>query len=573
MICVYDPNNTDFESNGNAVLMPTECRHTQAAAGKYDLTITHPIDPGGKWQHIVEEAIIRAPVQEETIENAYSGMEADLYQTNQAAALRSAPNEPEPIVYDEWIANRSMKIYAVGDKVTYLGQNYQMKKEDPGSEMNYNHPPNNYPEYWTKIANQTPGAPVLVNLKAGMKLYYVSAYDSTWCKVTTLYGLEGYIKISQITFVRHLEPSETQPRHITTQLFRIRSVSIDTKGRTVTATAEHVSYDMKGVMVRDVHITRRNPATALAWIETGTMMDYQGMIATDMTSDSDGTYTGEFNGKNLIFCLLDPDKGIVSSFEAQYRRDNWDVFVMRKTDATANLQLRYRKNLLGVSWNKRSDGLVTRVVPVAKAADGSDFFLTGSGWVDSTRINDYPVVRMEWLRVSGQVGKDDGTETATNWTETTLRAEMLRQAQNRYSVDKADQVIHEITLDFEMLGDTDEYAALKGLEKALMYEKVIVIDETVGLSVTAEVVEIEYDAIRKKVRSLKLSNVNAYGGKNVTGFNVINNSITGDKLTDDAVREVIGTTKEDAVEESKTYTVDQINAVRAWAAATFVAQE
>ena len=126
MICVYDPTNTDFESIGNAVLMPTECRHTQAAAGKYDLTITHPMDPGGKWQHIVEEAIIRAPVQEETIENAYSGMEADLYQTNTTAALRSAANEPEPIVYDEWIANRSMKIYAVGDKVTYLGQNYQM---------------------------------------------------------------------------------------------------------------------------------------------------------------------------------------------------------------------------------------------------------------------------------------------------------------------------------------------------------------------------------------------------------------------------------------------------------------
>lgn len=572
MICVYDPTNTDFESNGNAVLMPTECRHTQAAAGKYDLTITHPMDQGGKWQHIVEEAIIRAPVQEETIENAYSGMEADLYQTNTAAALRSGASEPEAIIYNEW---NWQTPYSVGDKVTCIGwshRNYQCTNYD-GTSQQIMVPPYNNPDWWTPIADYTAGSPVLVNLKPGTKLYYVSAYDSTWCKVTTLYGLEGYIKISQITFVRHLEPSETQPRHITTQLFRIRSVSIDTKGRTVTATAEHVSYDMKGVMVRDVHITRRNPATALAWIETGTMMDYQGTIATDMTSDSDGTYTGEFNGKNLVFCLLDPDKGIVSSFEAMYRRDNWDVFVLRKTDVTANLQLRYRKNLLGVSWNKRSDGLVTRVVPVAKAADGSDFFLTGSGWVDSTRINDYPVVRMEWLRVSGQVGKDDGTETATNWTETTLRAEMLRQAQNRFSVDKADQVIHEITVDFEMLGDTDEYAALKGLEKALMYEKVIVIDETVGLSVTAEVIEIEYDAIREKVRSLKLSNVNAYGGKNVTGFNVINNSITGDKLTDDAVREVVGTTKEDAVEESKTYTGAQIDAVRAWATATFVAQE
>lgn len=568
MICVYDPTNTDFESNGNAVLMPTECRHTQAAAGKYDLTITHPMDPGGKWQHIVEEAIIRAPVQEETIETAVSGMEADVYRTNAAGVpLRSGPSEPEAIVYDTWVGGTS---YSVGKKVTFSGQNYQLEEQLTGFEI-YSSP--DTLSKWRKIANQTSGSPVIAKLKSGTDLYYISSTGTGWYFVCTSYGMEGYVKSSQVTFYRHLEPSETQPRHITTQLFRIRSVSIDTKSRTVTATAEHVSYDMMGVMVRDVHITRKNPATALAWIETGTMMDYQGTIATDMTSDADGAYTGEFNGKNLVYCLLDPDKGIVSSFDAMYRRDNWDVFVLRKTDVTANLQLRYRKNLLGVSWNKRSDGLVTRVVPVAKAADGSDFFLTGSGWVDSTRINDYPVVRMEWLRVSGQVGKDDGTETATNWTETTLRAEMQRQAQNRFSVDKADQVIHEITVDFEMLGDTDEYAALKGLEKALMYEKVIVIDETVGLSVTAEVVEIEYDAIREKVRSLKLSNVNAYGGKNVTGFNVINNSITGDKLTDDAVREVVGTTKEDAVEESKTYTGDQINAVRAWASATFVAQE
>ena len=62
-------------------------------------------------------------------------------------------------------------------------------------------------------------------------------------------------------------------------------------------------------------------------------------------------------------------------------------------------------------------------------------------------------------------------------------------------------------------------------------------------------------------------------GLDVTGFQVINNSITGDKLTDDAMRDVIGTTKDDAVSESKTYTGEQIDIVKAWATATFVAQD
>ena len=68
MISIFDSTNTTFAGNGDAVLIPTECRHIQAAAGKYDLTIKHPVDPWGKWKHIVPEAVIRAPVPEETIE-------------------------------------------------------------------------------------------------------------------------------------------------------------------------------------------------------------------------------------------------------------------------------------------------------------------------------------------------------------------------------------------------------------------------------------------------------------------------------------------------------------------------
>ena len=280
------------------------------------------------------------------------------------------------------------------------------------------------------------------------------------------------------------------------------------------------------------------------------MMDYRGTIATDMTSDDDGLYTGEFNGKNATFTLLDPDRGLVSSFGAMYRRDNWDVFVMEKTNVNRGFQLRYRKNLQGVSWNRKTDQLITRVVPVAKDENGDDFFLDGTLWVDSPLINNYPVIRMEWLKVAGQVGKDDGTETATNWTETTLRAEMQKKAGERFSIDKVDHVIHEITVDFEELGDTDEYSALKDLERALMYDTVTVIDEEIGLSVTAEVSEIEYDSIREKVTSLKLTNVNAYGGKNVAGFNVVNNCITPEKITD----ETEDALTENAVDRSAKYT-------------------
>ena len=547
MICLYDLFNENFDKNGNVVLTPLECSHTQVAAGKYDLTIKHPLDKTGKWMHLVPEAIIRAPIPEETIETAYTGVDVDAYKvTASSAPLRATPSAPQPIYYGAWVSGAT---YSVGAKCTYNSHNYQCSEFDESSGYIMVPPPNS--PWWFEIpVKWTSGGTVLANLKQNYEVYYISGPSSGWYNVATPYGLEGYVQSSQLTYSRHLSPSETQPRHITTQLFRVKTVNVDTKSRTITATAEHVSNDMQGVLVEDVKIAQMSPANALARIESQAMMDYRGTIATNMTSASNGTYTGKINGKNLLYCLLDPDKGIVSGFDAAYRRDNWDVFVMQKTNTDRGFRLRYRKNMLGVSWNIKSDGLVTRVVPVAKDADGNELYLEGTRWVDSQYINNYPVIYMERIKINGQVGKDDGTDSDTKWTAESLRAEMRRKAEERFSIDKADRAVHEITIDFEMLGDTEEYQYLRGLEEVLMYDTVIAINEEIQMSVSVEVTEIEYDAIRKKITALKLTNVDEYGEKNVSGFNVFNNSVTGDKLTDDAGDEIV----EEAVDKAAEYT-------------------
>ena len=559
MICLYDRTNTDFEENGNVVLCPLECSHTQVAAGKYDLTLRHPIDPWGKWQHIIPEAVIRAPVPAETIESAYSGLEVDQYLTTAKADLRSGPNEPQTITYTSWSISAE---YAVGAKVSWQNRNWQCNYYDETSPYAHIAPPSC--PWWAEIARTIPGDPVLVTLKNGTKLYYVSGPEDGWYKMSTTYGLEGYIKASQVEFDKHLTPAETQPHTITTQLFRIRTVNIDSKKMEITATAEHVSYDMNGILLNDVDIKKQKAAYAIAMIENAMMINYKGTIATNLTRNSDGTYTGKISGKTAIYALLDPDKGMVANFEAMYRRDNWDVFIMRKTNKDRGFRLRYGKNMIGVSWNIKSDSLITRVVPVAKAEDGSDLYLSSPKWINSDDIGNYPVIRMERLKVSGQVGKDDGTETDTKWTEAALLEEMATKATEEFSKKKKDQIIHDVTIDFEMQGDTEEYKALKDLQQVLMYDQVVAINDVIGLSVVMEVCQIEYDCIREKVKALKLTNVNAYNDRTVSGFNMFVNSITSDKLTDEAAEEIVGDTRADAVEESNIYTDARIAAVRTW---------
>ena len=549
MIFVYDIGNENYDRNGNAVLTPISGTIKQIAGGNYDLTMVHPIDPDGKWAHLVPDAVIKAPIPEETITTAYSGMDVDVYLTTQTAALRSGPHEPTHISYGAWVSGAT---YSVGAKVSYGSRNYQCTYFDESSGYIMVPPPNS--PWWVEIASSTSGDPVLVNLKSGAELYYISGPTDGWYYMSTPYGLEGYIKGDYITYDRHLTPAETQPRTIKDQLFRIRTVTVETKEMRVTVTAQHVSYDLNGVLMDNVKIVRKPPAQALAWIENAFMIDYRGTIATDMVSNVNTDYSCDLSGKNGMFAILDPDQGVVATFDAEFRRDNWDLFVMNKTNTDRGFRIRYGNNMQGVNWKVNGDQLITRVVPVAKAEDGSDLYLEPTKWIDSSRISNYPVIRMERLKVSGQVGKDDGTETATNWTATTLRAEMQKQAEARFSVDKADQLQHEITVDFEMLGDTVEYAALKSLQKVLLYDTVIVIDDRIDLSATVTVSELEYDIVKKKITALKLTNVNAYNVRNVTGFNVLNNTITGNKLTDDAGDEIIVEAVDTAVDESNDYT-------------------
>lgn len=536
MICVFDIGNSNYTGNGDAVLTPMECKLKNVAGGGYDLTMTHPIDPEGKWKHLVPGAVIKAPVPREEIENAFAGYAADVYKTVDACALRDGMSEPTPITYAAWQA--SAHTYVVGDKCTYYGRNYQCILADPKTDRLANHPPDNYPMYWKEISRYTAGAAVLVTLPAGAELYFVEDMDGTWYKMSTYYGIVGYIKKSQVTFYRHLSPTETQPRIITEQLFRIEKPTVDTKARTVTVEAKHVSYDLNGILVENVSIAQASPAMAIGRITEAFMMEYPGTIATNLTAENNGTYTNTIKGKNGIFALLDPDKGIVSTFDAAFKRDNWDLFVLKRTDADSGYRIRYRKNMLGVNWAQDSSGLVTRVVPVAKDANGDNLYLPEK-WIDSDRIGDYPIIRMEYLTVSGQVGKDDGTGTSTVWTEEALLEEMRTKAAERFSVDRADRVGVTVTVDFEQIGNTEEYKEYRGMENVLLYDTVTVQNEEIGLSVRLYVSEWEWDAIRRKTTAVKLINAMNYMKGTVAGYNVQAKSIGSDKLTDDVTAEIL----------------------------------
>ena len=61
MIQIYIPGNETFTRNGDAVLMCTVCDLTAELNGTWSLRLDHPIDRGGRWKLITENAVLKVP--------------------------------------------------------------------------------------------------------------------------------------------------------------------------------------------------------------------------------------------------------------------------------------------------------------------------------------------------------------------------------------------------------------------------------------------------------------------------------------------------------------------------------
>lgn len=61
MIQIYNPGNTDYAHNGDAVLLPTTATVHPILNGAWEASLEHPIDQGGRWRQIVNGAVVKMP--------------------------------------------------------------------------------------------------------------------------------------------------------------------------------------------------------------------------------------------------------------------------------------------------------------------------------------------------------------------------------------------------------------------------------------------------------------------------------------------------------------------------------
>ena len=544
VINVYGVGDIDYETNGAGILLAMDPKVHEVAGGLYELTLTHPVDPMGIWRLLVPGNILKCSVPAQGIESAITGENVDVYKVTEGAgaSVYAKPSAPQRITYTAWDANSiitqhdtyypTMPYVSEGVKVTYTptGQNYQAIVNIMNESAARAAPPDNTAA-WKEIGNYTKGSAELAKLPQNEEFYLISAYSSSFLYIQTKRGVQGYIEASKVIYVRTETTEEMDARSVTRQLFRILEVQADSARKTVTVKTQHVSYDLAGNLVKDCAVKDVEAAVALARLRSSLLFDEECTLATNM-DENDGLFTGDFSWKNPISALLDPDTGVAQNLKAKVIRDNWDIFVNRNDKTDRGVRFEYGKNLTGVTWKRDTSRIINRVVPVAQAADGTPLLLEET-WVDSPILDSYPVIRTEYLKINEKVGGDD--PDGNQWTAESLREYMREKAAQRFSVDDADKPVVEVTVNFILLGDTEEYRQYRKLERLSLYDTVRVYDPTIDLDLQLQMSEYEWDPVKERFTGAKLGSVFAQKGREVSGYNLVDGCIRYNKLSPDAI--------------------------------------
>ena len=328
----------------------------------------------------------------------------------------------------------------------------------------------------------------------------------------------------------------------TEQCFRIYSVSVDTANHEVTIEARHISYDFMGNMCGRLTTQMGTyVVNALTKMRNALFTPDNRILATNIVRRVN---LGNRSFVNPIKYLLDPELGLVQRSRARLVRDNADFYLLDNDNPPdRGYEIAYGKNMTGISWCKKTDSVITRIVPLGEDAEGNTLLLP-ERWIDSPHINDYPVVHTGTLTVSDAkevvVSEDESEEGEEPAPEIQPFSKeecyaLMRQAAADEFAKGCDLTDLTLEIDFIHIGDTEEYKQYRNLERVFLYDMVRIRHAPTGFVARAQVSGYEWDALAKRYNSVTVGNVFAVESSAVAGYQLSEGSVTGTKIAPGSV--------------------------------------
>ena len=308
------------------------------------------------------------------------------------------------------------------------------------------------------------------------------------------------------------------------QLFRIKSKEKSDTG--ITASMEPIFMDsMNDCFLVDVRPTVKSGQDALD-IMTAPNSKYSGQ------SDITDTATAYYQYKNLMEAINgDDENSFINRWGGEIMFDNYTVIINKQIGSDRGVELRYGKNIPenGMSEEVEISGVVTRIYP--KAYNG--YTMSDNGHVDSPIIGSYPVVKCATITFDDvKMRADEQEDDEENGviicdTQEELDSALAEKCNEQFDagIDKPKVTI---SADMVLLQNTEQYKDYKILEEVSLGDTIHCINNHLGIATDARVIELEYDAIRKKVTAVVIGDVQ---------YNYFDNVTSATERIDNAIRQ------------------------------------
>lgn len=472
VIYVYEPWPTAVDTLGLCgPLSATECLCTDASNDAFEISISHPIDPNGKWAYLAVDNLVKANVP------LHTTPEFDLTNGGYASSLRRMT-----VKADATFAERC--VYASG-----------------GSGG-------------IRIAVLPPGQTVYANT--------TYSYTRTRIRWTDGYGYIAAAALDAAYTDVNIQPMATGVEYVIPppksrpQLFRIYSIKKTDDG--ITAAARHVSYDQLGNLA---NITGGNVAlsAALGGAWTGVLDSRVDLLASREFRSDGGTETRDvaaWTRVSPIEAILAPSNGIAALWGLDVVRDNWGIYLVDGAGTVSKFRIDYGVNLLGIDYSEDVSDVIAQILPVGQTSKGKPLTIPSgtytvngvtisvtNGLVESPWGDDYPIPHLGVL--------DKGSEIkAAGTTSAQLNAayvKLIQAAQEKFNAERCDLPRISMSVNFFMLRDTAEYAKYDSLERLFNHDTVPIRHSRLGIDVTATVNKTVWDCLGDRYKSMDIGSV------------------------------------------------------------------
>ena len=505
-ICVHEQSDTDFATNGLGVITPSECAVHWTENGEYALEIEHPIDQLGKYERLCAYGrVVVAPVPVR---------ESPLYEFTEDII----EGEDVKITRNVWtVSGTTVGLYMRSGPGTNHKKYGYLKN---GAKV-------------TEIGRQTVSGRVWVHVivqKGGRNCWM----STKWLKKTgTVTEIVQEAKVvGQRTITR--EQHRDQP-------FDIYAWEPDVDR--VTAKARHVFWRLAGNLVCNLEIKNKTARQAMdALFAAAEYQDHGFEWHCDATPAM--SLENPIEGKNLVDAILG-EGGICDTYGLKLMVDWYDIYLLKDSGANRGVQIRYGKNLLGMTGGFDTSKVVTRVLPVGQTKEGKPLYMSGTKYLESPHAALYREPIYGYLKVNdAKVGsKPEGSDKQLTAAQARARLKAAAQAELDAGCD-----LPECSLNVEMaqLRRDPAYSEYADLEIICPGDTLGLFVPNFGLALNVRLTEYEYDALSGQYAELTIGSPSRnmsnsgitsrqLGGASVTASKLAANAVGASAIQDDVV--------------------------------------